>query len=103
MGALPISATALREGVARLGLASSSKQQVIGQEEITSICTNDLNLNSRFKLDIRKNTLKRIAEHWNRLLREVAESPETFTKCVDVPLRDIILWWTWQCWINAWT
>ena len=56
---------------------------------------NDLKLHhGKFKIDIRKNFFsERVIRYWNRLPREVVESPslEVFMNRGDVALRDVVM------------
>ena len=50
-------------------------------------------LQGRFRLDIRKSSFtKRVVKHWNRLPRDVVESPslEVFKRLVGVAVKDMV-------------
>ncbi len=67
---------------------------LFAQEGFDSSIGNGLKMGQgRFSWVLRKAFIAgRLMEHWNRLAREVVESPspEVFRRCIDVVLRDTV-------------
>ncbi|KAK4822309.1 hypothetical protein QYF61_013008 [Mycteria americana] len=83
-----------------LGLFSLEKRRLRGDLIALYNCLKGGYREGRFKLDIRKFYFtERVIKHWNRLPREVVESPslEVFKGRLDEVLRDMVQWWAWQC------
>lgn len=47
----------------------------------------------------------RVIRHWHRQPKKVVEplSLDVIKRCVDVALRDLVEWWTWQTGLWGWT
>lgn len=72
----------------KMELASSQRCTVMAQQATNTSCNM---VNSTFQIKGEKNTMS-VVKHWNRLLKEVVESPslEVFRTPLDVALINLI-------------
>lgn len=83
----------------KMELASSQRCTVMAQQATNTSCNM---VNSTFQIKGEKNTMS-VVKHWNRLLKEVVESPslEVFRTPLDVALINLI--WLDLFWAGSWT
>lgn len=88
LGALAWRVSRTKEVVVRWRSVSSPKKQVAGQQEMATSCARGCLARTLATIYCPK----RVAELWNRLLREVVELPslEAFKRCVDEVLREVV-------------